>query len=168
MNKNYERELALNVLMEASITELTNSTNSAFPNRSDDASKVRIIKKQYSKYDNDKLLLKALCGGETSNYDTSILFEGVEFTDPNNPESITVTGISLLPLTSNVVVKVKCTCLDYYWTFAWHNASADALLGDPPPPYGNYTGSRNPTNATGMCKHLFKLKSDIEADGLLK
>jgi hypothetical protein len=162
------REMALSVLLEASITDLTNSSNRAFPSRSDDASNVRIVKRQYSKYDSDKLLLTATCGGETDNYETSIMFEGVQFTDPNNAESITVGGISILPIGNDVQVKVRCNCLDYYWTFAWQNSGENALIGDPPPPYQNYSGQRNPTNAIGMCKHLFKLRSDIETEGLLR
>lgn len=158
----------IETLLEATLTDLARSTNRAFPNRETRTNNVRIIRKEYQKYDDDKLLVKATCGGETSNYETSILFEGVQFTNPNDPQSITVNNISFNQLQEgSVQVKVRCTCMDFHWTFAWHNASENALIGDPPKPYDNYTGQRNPSNAPGICKHLFKLRSDLQADGLL-
>lgn len=163
-----DEQYTLTALLEATMSDLARSTNRAFPNREQRTNNVRIIKKEYVKYDNDKLLVKAKCSGETSDYETSVMFTGVQFTDPNNPESITVNGISLIPLDDNqTMVQVKCSCLDFHWTFAWYNASEDALIGDPPPPYDNYTGQRNPTNSPGLCKHLFKLRSDMQAEGLL-
>lgn len=167
----YYKDVPIELLTEKTMDELSSSTNGAFPTRSDNINNVRIINKQYEQYDADKLSVKAKCAGETGTYDTSVLFEGVQFTDPGNPESITLHGgINILPLDSNTVdVKVRCSCLDFHWTFAWQNSGEDSLIGDPPPPYQKTTDRppRNPTNAIGLCKHLLKLQSDMRAEGLL-
>ncbi len=170
MDKHF-KEIPLCLLTETPLGDLDSSTDSAFPNRADKINNVRITNKTYQKLDDNKLLVKARCAGESNDYDTQVLFDGVQFVDGGNSESITLNGgFNILPLSEDKNdVKVSCTCLDFHWTFAWQNSGDGSLLGDPPPPYQRKTNRepRNPTNAIGLCKHLLKLNADMKAEGLL-
>lgn len=163
------RENVIMHLIETTLNQLHNSTTSTFPNRADTAS-VRIKQKQYLKYDSDKLLVKAFCGGETNDYELNILFQGVQFTQPNDPESVTLGDLVIKQLSSDLQIKVSCSCEDFKWTFAWYNSNDGSLMGNPPSPYQSTSERppRNPSQTSGMCKHLIRLKDDLQAEQVFK
>jgi hypothetical protein len=62
-------------------------------------------------------------------------------------------------------IRVKCTCSDFFYTFAWYNADHKVLIGRRPPKYKRYLGLtskekedivpvRNPRRLPGVCKHI--------------
>lgn len=156
-------------LIEATLTQLRGGSSSAFPNRNETAG-VRITQKSYEKYGDSQLLVQATCDGETDQYSPSILFEGVQFTDPSDPNAIRLGDLHIQPISEDLNVKVLCTCPDFRWTFAWYNANDNALIGNPPPPY-NSTGQRpprNPSGTPGLCKHLIRLGDDLRAEQFMK
>lgn len=154
------------ILNEYAVSDLEKGTNNIFPNRKPKSKSIIVRNKQYIKYDNDKILVKANVRGQTSNYVSSILFVDVKFTNPAENQSVKLGSYHISPLTTIQPGKISCTCEDFKWTFAWSNAKKDALDGNPPPPYKRKTNRppRNPTETAGMCKHLLKLYSDIQAE----
>jgi len=154
-------------LQETTLQQLQSGSDSHFANRND-INNVRIKQKQYIKYGDNELLVKAKCAGETNDYDTNILFDGVQFAQPGDPQSIKLNDLQVLPLSANLNVKVHCTCPDFRWTFAWQNSNANSLIGNPPAPYHKTTGRppRNPAKTPGLCKHLVRLSDDLQAEQL--
>lgn len=74
-------------------------------------------------------------------------------------------------------VLVRCTCPDFYFTFAYWNWKAGAIFGPKPRPYKRKTktrGPRNPSQHPGYCKHcynsflLFQTNSWTERSGMSK
>lgn len=63
-------------------------------------------------------------------------------------------------------VKVNCTCEDFRWRFASFNFKDDSLFGNPPPAYASKTDRPpvNPSKTPGVCKHLLKLKKELERE----
>lgn len=57
---------------------------------------------------------------------------------------------------SETPIRVRCTCPDFYWRFAFYNYEQGCLYGLRPPPYSRKTHrpSLNPRRLPGMCKHL--------------
>lgn len=51
---------------------------------------------------------------------------------------------------------VRCSCHDFYFTFAYWNWMSKAIFGPKPRPYRpkSHRPSRNPGHYPGMCKHL--------------
>lgn len=176
MGTKHFKELDL-VLLERSLNDLDTSTTSAFPNskkRHNALGLVRVAHVMYERPDNDKLLVTAKMVGETNEYNTQILFEGVKFTFVDNSGSVDIGATeNIMPISaSNNDCKVLCGCLDFYYTFAWYDYNRDALIGNPPKPYQKVPGSnrppRNPTNAPGICKHIMKLAEHLKSAGVLK
>lgn len=67
-------------------------------------------------------------------------------------------------------VKVRCTCEDFRWRFASYNHSDNSLQGDPPEAYAKKTDrpSVNPGNTPGVCKHLIKLKNELDREDFFR
>lgn len=68
-------------------------------------------------------------------------------------------------------VKVRCSCLDFYYRFSVWNNKDGSLLGDPPDPYINKTDNREPVNPTripGLCKHLIALTDKLRQERFLR
>jgi len=63
-------------------------------------------------------------------------------------------------------VKVRCTCKDFRWRFAYYNSGDNSLYGDPPDAYVSQTNRppANPSKTPGVCKHLIKLKKELEKE----
>ena len=76
---------------------------------------------------------------------------------------------------SGVDVWSKCSCSDYYYSWAWYNADKGCLIGKRPPAYkrkssveGVFTPVRNPNRRPGFCKHLLLLIALLMKGGLIK
>jgi hypothetical protein len=76
----------------------------------------------------------------------------------------------------NTQVAVRCTCSDFYYTFAWYNADHKCLLGRRPPAYYKLTKKdgkgfkpeRNPEKTPGVCKHLLLFFSLLMENRVLR
>ena len=63
----------------------------------------------------------------------------------------------------------RCTCADYFYTWAWYNYhNAHCLYGPPPRPYQRKTNRppRNPRGMPGICKHLYNAWDFLKSNGL--
>lgn len=99
-------------------------------------------------------------------YQSQMVFDDVVYEDGDQSDNISFIAAGndeyhIIPIKLNQSnVKVRCTCLDFYWRFAKTNQTAQSLLGDGPPPYQKRSAAHadaNPTNAPGLCKHLMKV-----------
>ncbi len=81
-----------------------------------------------------------------------------------------------IPLTSEI--RVKCTCADFFYTFAWYNADHKVLIGLRPPRYQSYAKLtkkqssniqplRNPHKHAGVCKHLLLFLAMLMDGGII-
>lgn len=117
--------------------------------------------------------------GET--YETVIRFDGVGFVDretfnnsTNDPSAkvVDLTGTdgsvyyARYDNAKSLDVQVRCTCEDFRWRFAPYNHGDGSLYGNPPPPYSKKTDKPpvNPMKTPGVCKHLRKLKTELERE----
>lgn len=103
---------------------------------------------------------KTASTGET--YDTTLVFDGVTFVNEPSQTSVQVKGVdgteyNLEPLShGQTEVRVRCTCLDFYYRFASFNKASNSLYGDAPKPYIKKTNRApvNPNKVSGNCKHI--------------
>ena len=112
-------------------------------------------------------------GGKT--YDAAIMFDKVDYEDEDTNANITFTAsdgeeyhINKLKARGNEV-KVKCTCMDFYYRFALWNFNDGSLYGKKPPPYRKTTDRPpvNPQRTPGLCKHLMKLATALHQSNML-
>jgi len=115
------------------------------------------------------LLVQTKLQGESSpksRYNVNILFQDVEFADTETQGYLKLTyrgedfWIKPIQPTQNPI-KVRCTCKDFRYTFAYYNSKQGALFGREPKAYQRKTKrqSRNPNKVVGACKHiLYSLK----------
>lgn len=71
---------------------------------------------------------------------------------------------------SSVDVQVGCGCKDFRWRFAYYNSADGSFTGTPPEPYVSQTNRPpvNPSKTPGVCKHLIKLKKELERESFFK
>lgn len=109
-------------------------------------------------------------------YDSTILFHNVNYEDADRPDNITFVGndkkeYHVMPINlAQSDAEVRCTCLDFYFTFSKWNQNDKSLYGDPPQPYTPKTNRapRNPTRKPGMCKHLLKMVQELRNERLIR
>ena len=73
-------------------------------------------------------------------------------------------------------IAVRCTCSDFFFTWAWYNADHKCLIGLRPPTYkrlytddrGRFRTLRNPHRIPGMCKHLLLFLALLMKGGLIQ
>jgi hypothetical protein len=72
----------------------------------------------------------------------------------------------------NTQIRVRCSCSDFYWTFAYYNADAKALIGQRPANYTRKTNNpklaRNPGKHAGACKHVLLFLSMLMEGKVIK
>jgi hypothetical protein len=167
-------------LLEITLQKLQQSTQSSFPDtekRQHAVATIGISNIKYVPYQDSNLLkVNATAVSGPKRYECSMLFEDVYYEQAPSNQLVTFEGVdgvehNIHPLNTKVNdVKVKCSCMDFYYRFAQADYQNDGLDGEPPPPYVKKTDrpSVNPTNAPGMCKHLHKLEEQLETVGLLR
>jgi hypothetical protein len=109
-------------------------------------------------------------------YDSTILFLDVKYEDADRSDNITFVAVDkkeyhVMPIQMNMGnAEVRCTCLDFYFTFSKWNETDKSLYGEPPAPYTPKTdrASRNPQQTPGMCKHLLKLIQELKNERLVR
>ena len=63
----------------------------------------------------------------------------------------------------------RCTCADFFFTFAWYNYhNAHCLYGPAPRPYQKKTNrpERNKLHIPGVCKHIYNAWEILRNSGL--
>jgi len=68
-------------------------------------------------------------------------------------------------------VQVRCSCTDFYYTWAYYNGDNNALIGSKPPAYMRKNASlipiRNRDKRPGLCKHNLLLIAILMKGGLI-
>lgn len=150
--------------------DLLTGIKRGFPNtkkRQNATGPVHITKVKYSLFSDkgDQILqVTGLANSNNHKYYPQIRLSGVNVEEQNTAQNATIQlssnqEVNITPIKlSQSTVKVKCTCLDFYWRFSTWNHGDQSLMGNPPPPY-QPTGNRppvNPTKTPGVCKHIIK------------
>lgn len=121
------------------------------------------------------LTAKANINSNGTQYNTTVLFDDVEYEEEDQPNNVSFVGsngdeyhIQPINLSRNNV-KVYCNCLDFYWRFATYNARVDSLAGKVPPLYQKKTNrpDANQKKVPGVCKHLMKTVIALRDSGLV-
>jgi hypothetical protein len=163
------------VLLEISYNKLLRSTDSKMPGRSDRASDVTLTNTVFIPYVNDNYLeVESEARTKNGKYITRIVFENVVFKDEGDNGMSKIispdgTEYYFKPINKNRSdVKVSCTCLDFYYRFAAFNQRDNALASDPPKPYVKKTDRApvNPSEISGVCKHLIRMVDELEKDNV--
>lgn len=105
-------------------------------------------------------------------YNTWLQFYNIQFSDhPMSSTSVKIlekdTGkplyferISLTEKAKKNYVRVRCSCKDFRFRFAWEDRDNQCLFGGPPAKYTPKPGSNrppvNPNHVPGICKHLYQ------------
>lgn len=111
-------------------------------------------------------------------YNTWLQFYNIKFSDhPLSSTSIKIIDketkeplyferISLTDASKQNYVRVRCSCKDFRFRFAWEDKAVQALYGGRPARYTRKPGSTrpevNPQHIPGMCKHIFQCAKGIE------
>lgn len=66
-------------------------------------------------------------------------------------------------------VRVRCSCVDFYFTFAYYNWLQDCIFGRKPREYRRKSdrGPRNPLRIPGACKHIKNSMDLLRSQGWL-
>lgn len=126
---------------------------------------------------NKTLTAKARTRTSDKFYETIIVFSGVQYFDEGGHGRQEIQAMDgstyfidpIRPYKSNV--KVRCTCLDFYFRFSVWDQRDDALTGDPPEPYHRKTDSYppvNPSKVSGLCKHIIKLTNYLKQQRIIR
>lgn len=110
-------------------------------------------------------------------YETIIVFSGVSFFNEGGhgrqeiqaADGSTYFIDPIRPYKSNV--KVRCSCLDFYFRFSVWDQRDKALTGDPPDPYQRKTDTYppvNPQKLSGVCKHIIKLTNYLKQERIIR
>jgi hypothetical protein len=103
------------------------------------------------------------------NYNTSMVFDNVQFQEEPDQRTVVVHGTdnedhNITPiLIMQDQVKVDCTCADFRFRFAQQHFKNKSLVGNPPPQYIAKTNrpSVNPMDVLGSCKHILALRDKL-------
>ena len=170
------------ILLELTYNQLLSKTKTA-PTikdspREQNANKVNVQEVNLLPSLQDKTLTaKARTRGKDKHYETIIVFSGVQYFNEGGhgrqeiqaADGSTYFIDPIRPYKSNV--KVRCTCLDFYFRFSVWDQRDDALTGDPPEPYRRKTDSYppvNPSKVSGLCKHIIGLMKYLKTQRIIR
>lgn len=167
-------------LFERSMSSLVSVTGNTFGNdRQQDAQRVQVKNIEYiPMVEQGMLQVRANTYSESgNNYQSVIVIDNLDYINEetynemdnggNAFEFSSSSGTTFYAQPSgDSNAKVRCTCEDFRWRFASYNYSDNSLQGDPPDAYAKKTDrpSVNPNNTPGVCKHLIKLKNELERE----
>ena len=173
--------LTLKQIYEAQLSRLEQDAIRGFPGtkkRQNIMTTVNVSNLQYVPYvQSNTLEIKAVAKTAGGTYHPSIMITDVEFHDEDTPDVATFQGSDgqeyhMTPVSKTVHnCTVVCDCMDFRWRFSMTNYNDDSLLGNPPPPYIRKTTTRppvNPLSVIGLCKHLFRLVDNLEANRIIR
>ncbi len=126
---------------------------------------------------NKTLTARARTKSKEKYYDTQIVFYGVDYHNEGGhgrQEFQGADGTSyfidpIRPYKSKV--KVRCSCLDFYFRFSVWDHRDDALTGEPPESYQRRTDTYppvNPQKVSGLCKHIMGLTRFLKQQRLIR
>lgn len=126
--------------------------------------------------DQGQLKVEATVVNGPHQYDSTIMFHDVVYEDADRSDNITFVGVDkkeyhVTPINlQQNNAEVRCTCLDFYFTFSKWNNNDKSLYGEPPAPYTPKTdrAPRNPGQKPGMCKHLLKVVQELKNERLVR
>lgn len=161
--------------------QLDTNIRAAWPNttkRQNATNEVVINNIQYIPYIGTKFLhVKSTSQSNGHAYHQAMQFMKVVFEPEDTEENVTDiatdgTEFHCQPIElANHNCKVRCSCLDFYYRFAFHNSGDNSIVGRAPPLYHRKTTNRPPANPSavpGLCKHLLKLVEILQGSGLVK
>lgn len=124
------------------------------------------------------LLFQATCHGETVDgiHVVNLQFNNIKYFD-TPPENGDIKEIEykgekyyfVRPTLENDVL-ARCSCPDFYYTFAYWNWKNKCIFGGMPKPYKRKTKNRkprNPEHLPGICKHIYQLQSYLRTHDYL-
>ena len=109
-------------------------------------------------------------------YDMVVRFDSnVAFVEEDNVPNVSFIAVDgkdyfiKAPFAHKSKIKVKCSCLDFYYRFSVWNDQKDAHVDPPPVPYVKKTDRPpvNPRRQAGVCKHLIKFINTLKAEGIV-
>lgn len=164
-------------ILEKSIRDLLNTTDAGFEtSRKTNSSNVQVINYNFiPSQSNNTLEVRAKVRSSGTPYDCIIQFENIEFYQQADKKisllAVDGSEYSIYPIRfDDNTVKVRCSCLDFYYRFSVWNHRDKALFGDAPDPYVNKTKGHapvNPEKVSGMCKHLIKLTEVLKTKKII-
>ena len=121
------------------------------------------------------LFIKAHAVNEGRHYEPIILVKGVLYEQQITPGVIEIIGSDdrlyhlHRPSLENNDIRVRCNCKDFYWRFNYYDHLDHSLYGRKRAPYValHNSGSANPEEMPGMCKHLMKMAEVLQASGVI-
>jgi len=171
------------LIQESSLGDLEKNSDARMPSERGDSAKNNVqnvsiepIKRQNSDKGDLKTEFKITSGSSGKSYSPVIYFMNVEFEETDEPDNISFQATDgethhVRPVSmSKTNVKVRCTCMDFYYRFASRNSKDQSLYGNPPPPYKRRTTthpSANPQYVPGVCKHILAGAHELENSGLI-
>ena len=171
---------SLTLLEQSTLMKLQQNVLNFVPSsrkREKAADPVRIVSLETLPFIGTKNLnVRGVASSDGTNYDTSIIFNNVEYAEEDQPDNVTFTAkdgneYHVTPLDLNQhTVRVRCNCLDFYWRFAAFNAKDKSLIGAAPKAYQRRTnrGPANPQQVPGVCKHLIATVKALKHSGMVK
>lgn len=120
--------------------------------------------------------------GRQAVYNPKILFQGVEFHQPENeeevadPNTLTIEAkngreFTISPIMLNQInTRVYCNCLDFFWRFSFYAHKQQALLGYDVGTYRKKTNRPpvNPQQKPALCKHLLQMAVELKNSKVVK
>ena len=170
------------VLLEMKYNELLRQTETGETvrdsPRESNANKVQIQQVVLIPSLTDKTLTaKAITRTKEKSYETIIVFSGVSYHKEGGHGRQEIQGSDggsyfidpIRPYKSDV--KVRCTCLDFYFRWSVWDQRDKALTGEPPEPYQRKTDSYppvNPQQLSGICKHIIGLTNYLKKERIIR
>lgn len=170
---------AKDIIIESSSNELYQSAVAAFPNttkRQYATHPVKVTELVWTPFRGmNTLFVRAQVQNESKSYRPMILFKGVQYQEKlsrgiielhtNEGEQVFLERLSH----ENTDVLLRCDCKDFYWRFNYYNHLDKSLYGRKRAKYEAKfnPGSANPTESSGMCKHLMKMLKVLEESGII-
>lgn len=162
--------------LESSFDELYDSTVDAFPHTTKRQHATHLVEVKALSVmpfvGMKTLLAKAQAQSIEKEYNTFILFKGVNFQPEHNAIKIKAgDGGKYLMERFNLEdtqISVRCNCKDFFWRFHHYDHVDKSLYGKNRAKYEALTnqGPANPKELPGMCKHLIKMFNTLYDEGL--
>ncbi len=162
------------LFVESTAVELYNSAVKAFPattKRQHAVDPVEISNLKILPFRGMKTLyFKTEAKNEGRVYQPVVIFKNVNY--QSSEYSLTASDglvytLQRPSLAENHVL-VRCPCSDFRWRFSYYNHLDNSLQGRKPPKYEGTGPAANPMEKPGLCKHLMKMISELNANGLIK
>ncbi len=158
---------------DSTYKQLDTNIRQAYPEtkkRQNDTGSVMINQVQYVPYvQQGELHVTGVARSGNNQYEPTVAFRNVAFQPEDAPANTTFRGADnneyhIVPIQlNNSNVRVRCTCMDFYYRFASYNAGDSSLAGSVPRQY-QPTGQRppvNPSKVPGVCKHIIKVVDQL-------